>query len=124
MADHAERVVDLGLAMIEAAKHEGDRIAGLQLRIGVHSGPVIGGVIGNRKFAFDIWGETVNIASRLESQGVPGCVQVSAATWQSVKHRFDGERVGPVQIRGYGPMDTYMIVGPRAATRATSTTAP
>jgi class 3 adenylate cyclase len=72
LADHAARVVDLGLAMIDVAENEGDRIAGLQLRIGVHSGPVIGGVIGSRKFAFDIWGETVNIASRLESQGVPG----------------------------------------------------
>jgi class 3 adenylate cyclase len=70
-------------------------------------------VIGNRKFAFDIWGETVNVASRLESQGVPDRVQVSAATWSSVEHLFDAESVGPVEIRGYGPMDTYMIVGPR-----------
>ena len=56
----------------------------------MHSGPVIGGVIGHRKFAFDIWGETVNIASRLESQGIAGRVQVSAATWRNVKDRFDG----------------------------------
>jgi adenylate cyclase len=116
VADHAARVVDLGLAMIDAAKHEGDRIASLQLRIGVHSGPVIGGVIGNRKFAFDIWGETVNIASRLESQGVPGRVQVSDATWRAVEQQFEAEHVGLVDIRGYGPMDTYTIVGPRAAT--------
>jgi class 3 adenylate cyclase len=118
VADHAARVVDLGLAMIEAAKHEGDRIAGLQLRIGVHSGPVIGGVIGNRKFAFDIWGETVNIASRLESQGVPGRIQVSDATWTAVEQQFEAEHVGLVQIRGYGPMDTYTIVGPRVGSTA------
>jgi len=111
--DHAARVVDLGLAMIDAAREEGGRIAKLRLRVGVHSGPVIGGVIGNRKFAFDIWGETVNVASRLESQGVPDRVQVSAATWSSVEDLFDAESVGPVEIRGYGPMDTYMIVGPR-----------
>ena len=116
IGDHAARVVDLGLAMIEAAAHEGDRIAGLQLRVGVHSGPVIGGVIGNRKFAFDIWGETVNIASRLESQGVPGRVQVSAATWRSVEHQFDAEPVGPIEIRGYGPMDTYTILRRRPGT--------
>ena len=83
--DHAARVVDLGLAMIDAAAQESDRIADLRLRVGVHSGPVIGGVIGHRKFAFDIWGETVNIASRLESQGIPGRVQVSAATWRNVE---------------------------------------
>jgi class 3 adenylate cyclase len=108
--DHAARVVDLGLAMIDAATEEGDRIAGLQLRVGVHSGPVIGGVIGNRKFAFDIWGETVNIASRLESQGVHGRVHVSAATWRNVEDLFDAEPRGPIHLRGYGPMETYTIV--------------
>jgi class 3 adenylate cyclase len=118
IGDHAARVVDLGLAMIDAARHEGDRIAGLQLRVGVHSGPVIGGVIGNRKFTFDIWGETVNIASRLESQGVPGRVQVSAATWRSVEHMFDAKHIGPIEIRGYGPMDTYTILGRRPGTAA------
>jgi len=115
VADHAARVVDLGLAMIEVAKHEGGRIGGLQLRVGVHSGPVIGGVIGSRKFAFDIWGETVNIASRLESQGIPGRVQVSAATWRDVQRSFEAQPIGPLEIRGYGPMETYTIVGPRTA---------
>jgi class 3 adenylate cyclase len=55
----------------------------------------------------------VNIASRLESQGVPGRIQVSAATWRRVEDQFEAEAVGPVEIRGYGPLDTYMIVGPR-----------
>jgi class 3 adenylate cyclase len=107
--DHAARVVDLGLAMISVAAQEGDGIADLRLRIGVHSGPVIGGVIGHRKFTFDIWGETVNIASRLESQGIPGLVQVSDATWRYVQDRFDGERRGPIDVRGYGPIETYTI---------------
>jgi class 3 adenylate cyclase len=80
LGDHADRVVDLGLAMIDAAAHECRSIADLRLRVGVHSGPVIGGVIGHRKFAFDIWGETVNIASRLESQGFAGLVHISTAT--------------------------------------------
>jgi class 3 adenylate cyclase len=107
--DHAARVVDLGLAMIGVAAEEGDDVADLRLRIGVHSGPVIGGVIGNRKFAFDIWGETVNIASRLESQGIPGRVHVSEATWRQVEDRFDCERRGPIDLRGHGPMETYTI---------------
>jgi class 3 adenylate cyclase len=108
--DHAARVVDLGLEMIEAAAQEGDAAGGLRLRVGVHSGPVIGGVIGNRKFAFDIWGQTVNIASRLEAQGIAG-LHVSAATWRRVGRRFGGERRGPIDVRGYGRMETYTIAG-------------
>ena len=111
--DHAARVIDLGLAMIEAATQEGDGIADLRLRVGVHSGPVIGGVIGHRKFAFDIWGETVNIASRLESQGIRGRVHLSAETWRQVEGLFDAEPRGPIHIRGYGPLETYTIVGRR-----------
>ncbi|HSL76677.1 MAG TPA: adenylate/guanylate cyclase domain-containing protein, partial [Candidatus Limnocylindrales bacterium] len=122
VADHASRVVDLGLAMIDVATHEIDPPAGLQLRVGVHSGPVIGGVIGHEKLAFDVWGETVNIASRLESQGVPGRVHVSAATRRSIGDRFHVEPSGRVLLRGYGPTDTYTIVGHRqdAAERAWS----
>jgi class 3 adenylate cyclase len=110
--DDPARVVDLGLAMIEAARLEGGPLADLRLRVGVHSGSVIGGVIGHRKFAFDIWGETVNIASRLESQGLPGRVHVSAGTWAAVKDAFQAEPARSVEIRGYGPMETYAIVGP------------
>jgi class 3 adenylate cyclase len=114
LADHAARVIELGLAMIDAAAQEGDGIAGLRLRVGVHSGPVIGGVIGHRKFAFDIWGETVNIASRLESQGIRGRVHVSAETWRNVEGLFDAEPRGPIHIRGYGPLETYTIVRRRS----------
>jgi class 3 adenylate cyclase len=114
--DHAARVVDLGLAMIDVASEESGRIADLRLRVGVHSGPVIGGVIGHRKFAFDIWGETVNIASRLESQGIPGRVHVSAATWRDVQDHFDAEPRGPIHLRGQGPIETYAIIGRRRGT--------
>jgi class 3 adenylate cyclase len=113
LADHADRIVDLGLAMIDVAAQESDGIAELRLRVGVHSGPVVGGVIGKRKFAFDIWGETVNLASRLESQGVPDRVHVSAATWRLVRDRFDAEWHGPIHIHGYGPLETYTIAGRR-----------
>ena len=99
--------------MIDVAGQESDRIAGLQLRVGVHSGPVIGGVIGQHKFAFDIWGETVNVASRLESQGIAGRVHVSAATWRNVEDLFEAETRGPIHLRGYGPMETYIIDGRR-----------
>jgi class 3 adenylate cyclase len=113
--DHAARVVDLGLAMLDVAARESGDAAGLRLRVGVHSGPVIGGVIGHRKFAFDIWGETVNVASRLESQGIPGRVQVSVDTWRIVQDGFDAESRGPIDLRGYGLMETFAIVGRRQA---------
>jgi class 3 adenylate cyclase len=113
MDDHAARVVDLGLAMIEAASHEGGRMADLQLRVGVHSGSVIGGVIGHRKFSFDVWGETVNVASRLESQGIAGRVQVSARTWALVGEGFEAEKRGPIYLRGHGVLETYIVVGRR-----------
>jgi class 3 adenylate cyclase len=113
LADHAARTVDLGLAMIEAAAQVGAAIGGLELRVGVHSGPVVAGVIGDRKFAFDVWGETVNIASRLESVGIPGRVQVSEATWATVRDRFEAEPRGPVDLPGYGLTETYLIVGRR-----------
>jgi class 3 adenylate cyclase len=113
LSDHAARVVDLALAMIDVAAHEGAGIADLQLRVGVHSGPVVGGVIGHDKFAFDIWGETVNIASRLESHGVRGRVQVSARTWKGVEEAFEAVPRGPIRVRGYGLMHAYLIVGRR-----------
>ncbi|HEU4571194.1 MAG TPA: adenylate/guanylate cyclase domain-containing protein, partial [Candidatus Limnocylindrales bacterium] len=103
----------LALAMLEAADDQPAE-GGLRLRIGVHSGPVIGGVIGRRKFAFDIWGDTVNVASRLESHGVPGRVQISGATWRVVRDRFDAVPRGSIQLRGHGPVETYLVVGHRA----------
>jgi class 3 adenylate cyclase len=113
LGDHAARVVDLGLAMIDVAAQEGQGIADLRLRVGVHSGPVIGGVIGHEKYAFDIWGETVNLASRLESQGIPGGVHVSHATWRIVQDRFVAEPCDPIDIRGYGPLETFAVMGRR-----------
>ena len=113
MADHAERAVDLGLAMIEAAS----RVApvtggsGCVLRVGVHSGPVVAGVIGRRRFAFDVWGDTVNVASRLESQGMPSRVHISRATWLLVRDRFEAEPRGPLRLRGLGAIQTYAVTG-------------
>lgn len=111
LEDHAARVVDLGLAMLDAAAEDIDAGAEVRLRVGVHTGPVIGGVIGQEKLAFDIWGETVNIASRLESQGVPGRVHVSSTTARSVGADFEMRTSGQVHLRGHGPMDTYTVVG-------------
>ena len=110
MADHALLVVDLGLAMLDAAR-EAAWAHRLDLRIGVHSGPAVGGVIGHRKFAFDLWGDTVNIASRLESHGVAGRVHVSEDTARLIGARFATEPRGSIELRGHGTMQTYLVVG-------------
>ena len=89
-------------------------MGGLRVRIGVHTGPVVGGVLGHRRFAFDIWGETVNIASRLETHGVPNRVHVTDATLRLVADRYAVESLGSVELKGYGPIETYAIARARA----------
>jgi class 3 adenylate cyclase len=75
----------------------------------------VGGVIGSRKFAFDVWGDTVNVASRLESQGQPGRIHISDATWALVREDFDADAPGTIELKGRGPMTTYLVIGPRRA---------
>jgi class 3 adenylate cyclase len=114
--DHAERVVRLGLAMIaETARYAEESGLPLQLRVGVHSGPVVAGVIGKRKLSYDLWGDTVNIASRLESHGVPGYVQVSDATWVLLGDAFTSRPRGAIELKGRGRMEAWVIDGERTA---------
>lgn len=108
-ADHAHRMVDLALAM-QTCTIESGLFSDLSIRIGVHSGPVAGGVIGTNKFAYDVWGNTVNVASRIEKAGVPGRVQVSEATKTLTDDEFTYETRGDVELRGVGPMTTYLVV--------------
>jgi class 3 adenylate cyclase len=108
--DHATRIVDLGLRMMEVAERVGASVGGLPLRIGVHTGPVIGGVLGHRRFAFDIWGDTVNLASRIESAGTPNRVHITEATRRLLADRFVVEALGPMDLRGHGPTETFAVV--------------
>ena len=110
--DHAVTIVGLGVAMLdEAARHEALGKP-LQMRIGVHTGPVVGGVIGTRKLAFDLWGDTVNVASRLEGLSPPNRILVSEATWELVRGHFQCELMTDRELRGHSTMRTYSIVGP------------
>jgi class 3 adenylate cyclase len=108
MEDHALRVVELGSAMLDVL---GSGDAAIGVRIGIHSGPVAGGVIGTQKFAYDVWGNTVNIAARLQQVGVPGRVHVSEETMRLTSAVYEYEQVGPTELRGVGPMATYLLIG-------------
>lgn len=107
--DHLERMVRLGRAMQEAVQQESQVLGGLQLRIGIHAGSVVAGVIGLRKFIYDIWGDTVNTASRLESHGVPGRIQVSEEVFSRIQSWCPCEPRGLVDLKGKGPTNVYLI---------------
>jgi class 3 adenylate cyclase len=86
----------------------------LQIRIGVNSGPVVAGVIGMHKFTYDLWGNTVNVASRMESTGTPGRVHVSPSTAHHLDTHFALQARGAVTVKGIGEVETFFVQGPRA----------
>ncbi len=111
--DHAQRCVRAGLRMVEYLEQR-NRTAAFKwaLRVGIHSGPVVAGVVGKRKYAFDIWGDAVNLASRIESAGQVGRVNVSAYTYDLIRNDFECEYRGKVNAKGKGEIDMYFVVAP------------
>jgi adenylate cyclase len=109
-ADHAERIVALAPRMLEVVSGIADA-TGLELkaRIGIHSGPITAGVIGTHKFVYDVWGDTVNTASRMESHSLPGRIQISAVTGALLGDRFKLEPRGLIEIKGKGMMETFFL---------------
>ena len=105
--DHAKAIVELALRM----RAEMTEFAELGIRIGINSGEVVAGVIGRKRLVYDLWGDTVNIASRMESQGRENEIQISAATYEYIKDQFDCESIGEIELRGRGKMEAYLVVG-------------
>jgi class 3 adenylate cyclase len=113
--DHTVRAAGMALALAEAVDGiEAASRLGIRFRIGIHCGPVVAGVIGSKKFIYDVWGDTVNLASRMESLGVPGRVQVTHAVMERLIGTFDFEARGLIDVKGKGPTPTYLLVANRA----------
>ena len=108
--DHAAAVAEMALAMLDAVATAGRAVGEpLQLRIGLNTGALIAGVLGTHKFVYDVWGDTVNTAKRMESYGLAGRVHVSAATRQALGDTFRFEPRGPLEVKGKGSMKTYFV---------------
>ncbi len=110
--DHAEAIAEMALQMQTVIqKFKRSDGTDFSLRIGIHTGQAIAGVIGTKKFIYDLWGDTVNVASRMESYGVAGCTQVTEVTYQLLKHKYHFEQRSAINIKGKGEMITYLLKG-------------
>lgn len=110
--DHALKMVKAGLEINEFVKHAintSDDRTPFEIRIGIHTGPVVAGVVGTKKFAYDIWGDTVNIAARMESNSQPGKINISESTYALIKDTYDCEYRGELDVKNRGAMKMYFV---------------
>ena len=112
--DHAQALALMALDMLDAMRASDDvGQFGLELRVGINSGPVVAGVIGRKRFLYDLWGDAVNTASRMESTGTPGRIQITRATHELIKDEFECEYRGTVPVKGKGDMECWYLIARR-----------
>jgi class 3 adenylate cyclase len=117
--DHASAAMELARRMLVATADARTRLGvPLELRVGLASGPVVGGVIGERRILFDLWGDTVNTAARMQSSGVAGRIQVASSTYDLLRDSWAFEALPPSDVKGLGPMTTYLAAMPSSASLA------
>jgi adenylate cyclase len=109
--DHAEAIAEMALDMQKEIQFKAENGEPLRIRIGIHTGPVVAGIIGTRKFSYDLWGDTVNTASRMESHGLSGGIQVTATTYECLRDKYLFEKRGMIQVKSKGEMMTYLLLG-------------
>jgi PAS domain S-box-containing protein len=115
--DHAEAIAEMALDMQQSiAKVSAETGVPFNIRIGINSGPVVAGVIGLKKFSYDLWGDTVNTASRMESKGIPGAIQVTAQTYERLRNKYLFKKRGVISVKGKGEMTTYLLIGRKSQT--------
>src|SRR5512135_3758289 len=112
--DHAAVLADFALEAIAAARQFG----GIHLRIGINSGAVVAGVIGRKRFLYDLWGDAVNVAERMEEYGIPDRIQVTRATRDLLLKEFDFEPRGSISVRGHHDIEAYLMLGRKAPSEA------
>jgi adenylate cyclase len=109
--DHASAIAEAALRMRSYIDEQDDSPARWQIRIGIHTGPAVAGVIGTRKFIYDVWGDTVNVASRLQGASEPGGIQLSKEAAERLEGKYQLEFRGNVELKGKGPVPAYLLVG-------------
>lgn len=108
--DHANRIAEFGIKMLEVTQRiSKDKGVDITLRIGINSGPVTAGVIGKKKFIYDLWGDAVNVAARMESHGVPNKIQVTESTYKLLKDYYNFEHRGEISVKGKGNIHAYIL---------------
>ncbi len=110
VANHSERLVRMAIRMVHIThEHALEHRVTMLVRVGINSGPVVAGVIGKSKYIYDLWGDTVNLASRMESTGVPGAIQVTRPVYEQLKDKFVFEPRGAIEVKGKGKVEAWLL---------------